>query len=78
MRSAVNENLIRTASQLSVDYRAVNQGKRTIVNGFYVRVITRRARVVQHNRVVRSAADRTDRQGYEVVLSLPATCVGNL
>ncbi len=57
MRAAVNENFVGAATQFAIDHGAVDQRERTVVARFDVRVITRRARIVQDDGVVGRAAD---------------------
>jgi hypothetical protein len=55
---AVDENLIGATAQLTALDHAVNNRKRAVLD-FDMRVMTRGARVVEHDAVVRRAANGT-------------------
>ena len=52
MRSAVNEHFVGAATKFAIDHCAVHQRERAILDRFDMRVITRGARVIQHDGVV--------------------------
>ena len=77
LRFTIDEHLIRAATQLAVDYRAIDHLERTVVPLPDVRVITRGARIVQDYKVVRGAADGADALRYQRVLPLSSARIGD-
>ena len=51
---AVDKDLVGAATEFSVDYGAIDDGELTVF-GFYMRVVTRGAGIVDYDRIVRRA-----------------------
>ena len=78
MRSAVDEYFVSAATKFPVDYRAIYESEGAILKRFDVRVIARGARVIQHDSIVRCAANGAGGRGLKAVFPLAAACVGDL
>src|ERR1044072_6328943 len=57
-RLTVDENLVRAAPELTVDYGAVDDRECAVLGLIDVSVITRSTRIIQHHCVVGRAANR--------------------
>ena len=75
---AVDEDLVRAAIDLAVDVNAVDDHERTIVGRLDVRVVTRRARIVQDDLIVGRAPDVASELRLQTVLRLATACVCDL
>ena len=72
---AVDEDFVSAAMNLAVDVNAIDDHERTIVARLDVRVVTRRARIVQNDLIVRRAPDVTSEFRRQSVLGLATACV---
>ena len=73
---AVDEDVVGAPLDLAVHHYAVNDHERTVVGRLDVRVVARRARVIEHNLIVGRAADHARRLGIELILALATAGVG--
>src|SRR5690242_21736742 len=76
-RFAVDENLVRTASQLAVDDGAVDDVESAVLERFDMRVIARSARIIQHHRIVGRTTNRASGLWQKTKLPLPTTGIGD-
>ena len=74
---AVNENFICAASELAVDYRAIDDRESSVFCLIDVGVITGGARIIQHHCVVRCATDCASNIGHEAKLPLSPAGIGD-
>ena len=52
MVTTLLKDFVGALFELTVDHDAIDDRERSVVNGFNMRVMPRRARVVKHNRVI--------------------------
>src|SRR6266436_1515682 len=73
---AVDEDVVGAPFDLPVHHYAVNNHERTVVGRLNVRVVARRARIIEHNLIVGRAPDHARRLGIKLILALATAGVG--
>src|ERR1041384_5516182 len=74
---AVNVNLICAPLELAINENAVDDHERAVIVCFDVGMVPRRARVVEHDMIVRRAPNRVGRARVQLCLGLASAGVGN-
>src|SRR5262249_38291383 len=67
---AVNKYFVSAALDLAVDHNTVDDRERAVIVGTNVRVVSRGARVIQHNLIVGCAANHAEPARIEFMLRL--------
>jgi len=74
---AIDKDLVGAATELSVDYGAIDNGELTVF-GLYVRVVTRGAGIVYYDRIVRRASNLAHALCGKAILPLAAAGISDL
>ena len=72
----VDEDMVGAPLDLAAYHYAVNNHERTVVGRLNVRVVARRARIIEHNLIVGRAPDQARRLGIKLILALATAGVG--
>ena len=76
-RLTIDKDFVCTSTKLAIDDGAIHDSEGTVLRRFDVRVITRGARVIQHDGIVGRTAYSADRLGQKTVLPLSTACIGD-